>query len=238
MDLRMVFFLLLLTCTVFPNVEMVQIVEERSFGDEALPEFLYSINVDCSNKLIIQEIFDQDVNPVQGAKSYLKYHQYSSPLLSSKISGEEGGVVHSLPGDPKKMTHLFVIVIEKSGFRKKEVHFDIRICVESDEDLDDQDDAETSSNDTSIPEDEILPEDGETEIPEEEVIPEESTTPEDGGEGIDQLEQQEDSDEVEEEPEDILPENDSLETEEPEAAADIACPLPFILLALLFARVV
>lgn len=54
-----------------------------------------------------------------------------------------GRYVYEIIGDPKNMRHLFLVTIEKSGFRTKEAHF---VLPEADECIEDE---ETNGNITS-----------------------------------------------------------------------------------------
>ncbi len=66
--------------------------------------------------------------PVADAQTYLKYIDFSSPLLSNVKSDKDGLALHRLPGQVTLMRGLFVLVIEKKGYRSKEVHFDLSPC--------------------------------------------------------------------------------------------------------------
>jgi len=71
---------------------------------------------------------DGSFERIGGAGTYLKYVDFSSPLISSVETDGDGSAIHSLPGNTTLMRGLFILVMEKDGFRSKEVHFDIAPC--------------------------------------------------------------------------------------------------------------
>lgn len=104
------------------------IYEQDDLGDPIFDEFVYSISTDCEAATIRVVVMDEQYLPVEGAGTFLKYVDFSSPLLSTGESGADGRVLHQLPGNTSLMRGLFILVIEKNGFRSKEVHFDISPC--------------------------------------------------------------------------------------------------------------
>lgn len=126
--LHLAMALLALSAISSARSEIPRVFEEEDFGNEALPHFLYAMSVDCDAAKIRLEVFDGDVQPVSGVGSYLIYHDYSTPLISSGITDAGGVVTHKLPGKISLMDGMFIAVLEKGGFRKKEVHFDITPC--------------------------------------------------------------------------------------------------------------
>ena len=103
--------------------------EQDDFGDILWNEFTYSLSVDCDNAVLRVVVMDENIKPVEGAGTYLKYVDYATPLISSGASGKDGRVMHQLPGNVSLMRGLFVLVIEKEGYRTKEIHFDIMKCL-------------------------------------------------------------------------------------------------------------
>jgi hypothetical protein len=111
------------------NVIAPTVYEQDDFGDPVfLQDFTYSLSADCTAATISVIAMDGHNKPVQGAYTYLKYVDFSTPLISQGPTDREGFVLHKLPGSTKLMRGLFVLVIEKTGFRGKEVHFDISGC--------------------------------------------------------------------------------------------------------------
>lgn len=104
------------------------IYEQDDFGDIAWSEFTYSLSADCTAATITTIVMNESNKPVKDANAYLKYIDFSSPLIGSAVSDKDGYVLHKLPGDVKLMRGLFILVIEKKGYRTKEVHFDLYPC--------------------------------------------------------------------------------------------------------------
>jgi hypothetical protein len=105
------------------------IYEQQNNGDNILPELTYSISVDCTAAAINVIVMDNATNPVQDANIYLKYVDFSSPTIGSGKTDKDGFVIMKLPGNVQLMRGLFIMVIEKKGFRNKEIHFDITNCL-------------------------------------------------------------------------------------------------------------
>ena len=116
-------FLLLLPMIVAPTI-----YEQEDFGSESLEEFTYSISVDCTAGTIKLIVGDEDNKPVEDANTYLKYIDFAQPLISSGETDKEGKVVHKLPGNVKLMRGFFIMVIQKTDYKSKEIHFDISRC--------------------------------------------------------------------------------------------------------------
>ncbi len=121
-------FLLLLAPLVFAETIAPTIYEQRDFGTLSKDEFTYSISVDCTAAAVRAYVMDENIDPVEGANTYLKYIDFAQPLISSVESDKDGFVLHKLPGNVKLMRGFFALVIQKSEFRSKEIHFDINRC--------------------------------------------------------------------------------------------------------------
>jgi hypothetical protein len=105
-----------------------RIYEQDDFGDPIFKQFTYSISTDCTAATIQIYVLNASNKPVQNAGTYLKYIDFSSPLLSHADSDKDGYTLHRLPGQVTLMRGLFILVIEKNGYRSKEVHFDLSPC--------------------------------------------------------------------------------------------------------------
>ncbi|MEW6722104.1 MAG: hypothetical protein AB1324_02495 [Candidatus Micrarchaeota archaeon] len=104
------------------------IYEQDDFGDISWSEFTYSISADCTAGTITLIVMNESNKPVKDANTYLKYIDFSQPLLSNVVSDKDGYTLHKLPGNVQLMRGLFIFVIEKSGYRTKEIHFDLYPC--------------------------------------------------------------------------------------------------------------
>jgi len=105
-----------------------KIYEQDDFGDISLSEFTYSISADCTAAAITVIVMNETLRPVVGANTYLKYVDFSTPLMGSAVSDKDGRVLLKLPGNVNLMRGLFILVIDKKGYRGKEVHFDLSPC--------------------------------------------------------------------------------------------------------------
>jgi len=130
MKSKILLVLLLGLALAFARSEIPYVFEEDDFGNKDLPKFLYALSVDCETGQIRQEVFNEQVEPLADVSSYLRYHDYASPLISSGISNVEGVILHQVPGDIDHYTGLFILVIEETGYQNKEVHFEITPCFE------------------------------------------------------------------------------------------------------------
>ena len=105
-----------------------RIYEQQNLGDVSLSEFTYSLSVDCTASTISLIVMNANNSPVKDAQSYLKYIDFSAPLISRGTTDKDGFKLHKLPGDTRVMRGLFVFVIEKNGYRNKEIHFTLEGC--------------------------------------------------------------------------------------------------------------
>ncbi len=105
------------------------IYEQKDMGDPGLPEFLYSMSADCTAATVTTTVMDDNFTTIPDADVYLEYTQFSSQTISSTQSDADGVAVSKLPGSVKLMQGLFIMVIEKYGYRNKEIHFDLSPCV-------------------------------------------------------------------------------------------------------------
>jgi tRNA threonylcarbamoyladenosine modification (KEOPS) complex Pcc1 subunit len=104
------------------------IYEQKDIGDPGLAEFVYSMSVDCTAATLTLSVMDENYSVVRGANSYLKYIDFSTNIISSVQTDNDGIALHKLPGNVKLMRGLFILVIEKYRYRNKEIHFDISPC--------------------------------------------------------------------------------------------------------------
>jgi hypothetical protein len=131
---RAVWAFLLFLLIIFPRPAIAATIaptvyEQDDLGDPVLlKDFTYSLSVDCAAAVINVIVMDGHNKPVESAYTYLKYIDFSTPLISKGPTDREGFVLHKLPGSTTLMRGLFILVIEKAGFRSKEIHFDISGC--------------------------------------------------------------------------------------------------------------
>jgi hypothetical protein len=104
------------------------VYEHKNLGQPSLPELLYSLRADCENGTVHFIVMDANFTRMENASTFLKYVDFSSPLISREETDMNGTVIHVLPGNVSNMRGLFIMVMEKKGFRSKEIHFDILRC--------------------------------------------------------------------------------------------------------------
>jgi len=104
------------------------VYEQRDLGDVGPSEFTYSLSADCTAATITIIVMNGTNRPVEGAKTYLSYIEFAPTFISSPTTGPDGTVVIKLPGNPIYMRGMFALLLEKNGYRNKEVHFDISDC--------------------------------------------------------------------------------------------------------------
>jgi hypothetical protein len=105
------------------------IYEQKDMGDESvLRQLTYSISVDCTAAAINLIVMDDHNQPLGGADTYLRYVDFSTPLIAQGKTDKNGFILEKLPGSTLLMRGLFILVMEKNGFLNKEIHFDISGC--------------------------------------------------------------------------------------------------------------
>jgi hypothetical protein len=107
------------------------IYEQRDFGNLNEHQFTYSLSADCNASVITAIIYNETNNPVQGATVLLSYIDFAQPLLANVLTDKDGVAVLKLPGQVQLMRGLFIMVVQKNGFKDKEVHFDLYPCYRS-----------------------------------------------------------------------------------------------------------
>jgi hypothetical protein len=121
-------FLISFSFAIYPGNITVTPFEYKDFGKDDLPVFNVTMKMDCVEKKLSADVSSGGA-PVPGVTTYLKYVQYDNPLLSTKISDSSGQVTHMVHGNISFMTGIWVLVMEKADFRKREAHFEILDCL-------------------------------------------------------------------------------------------------------------
>ncbi|MBD3209968.1 hypothetical protein GF318_01150 [Candidatus Micrarchaeota archaeon] len=120
--------LLFLLLVSFSFAVAPSIHEQKNLGFYRHPEFTYSLSVNCEKGTVRVIVMDANLTKVGNASTFLKYVDYDTPLISSRKSDQNGYAIHELPGNTSLMRGLFILVLEKKGYRSKEIHFDISGC--------------------------------------------------------------------------------------------------------------
>ncbi|MFN7991279.1 MAG: hypothetical protein U0R44_03940 [Candidatus Micrarchaeia archaeon] len=104
------------------------IYEQKDFGSEDLHQFTYSLSADCNASVINAVIYDEKNKPVGDVNLLLSYIDFAQPLLRNVNTDKDGLAVLKLPGQVSLMRGMFILVIQKTGYMNKEVHFDLYPC--------------------------------------------------------------------------------------------------------------
>jgi hypothetical protein len=122
-------FLLAAACQLASaNVIGPIIYEQKDLGDISLKEFVYSMSADCTAGTVTLSVMDENYTSLQGAGTLLSYVDFSTGLISHVDTDNQGIAILKLPGNVNLMRGMFILVIEKYGFRNKEIHFDLSPC--------------------------------------------------------------------------------------------------------------
>ncbi len=105
------------------------IYEQKDFGNLGDSQFTYSLSADCNASVITAVFYNGSAEKVEGANVLLSYVDFAQPLLANKMTDKDGTVLLKLPGDVSLMRGLFIMVVQKSGFKSKEIHFDLYPCL-------------------------------------------------------------------------------------------------------------
>lgn len=97
-------------------------------GDYTQKQITYAITVDCDAKLINLTVMDEKIKPIANASYYVQYLDYSKTLLAANKTDEKGFGRVKLPGETKYLRGLFVMMLQKTGYKNKEIDFAINGC--------------------------------------------------------------------------------------------------------------
>lgn len=136
--MRLMLFLLAVFSFSAAAVIPLTVFEQRDMGveyDEVFDDVY--VTMDCEENVITVYI-KQDDKPVTGAVVRILYVDYSVPLLASGPTDIEGKLTYKLVGERNFMTGIFLVIVEKEGYRNKEAHFDIAQCIEGVEEIEEE----------------------------------------------------------------------------------------------------
>jgi hypothetical protein len=90
-----------------------------------------SITIDCNSKALAIEAIDGDEQPIENAKTYLFYTDYGYQALPNPGTTDADGIsMMDVPGNIRFLTAMFILRVDHSDFRTKEIEFDYRKCFE------------------------------------------------------------------------------------------------------------
>ena len=105
-----------------------KIYAQNDMGDYTLKQMTYAITVDCDQKLINLTSMDEHIKILPNVSYYVQYIDYSNPLIASNKTNLNGLGIVNLPGETKFLRGLFVLFMQKSGYKNKEIDFAINGC--------------------------------------------------------------------------------------------------------------
>jgi hypothetical protein len=121
-------FIIALTLTAHANVVGPKVYEQKDMGDISLNQFIYSLSADCTAATVSVTVMNETAKPLRGVHTYLNYVEFSSQLMATAETDQDGVALLKLPGNVKLMHGLFTLVLEKYGYKNKEIHFDLSPC--------------------------------------------------------------------------------------------------------------
>ncbi len=202
-------------------------IDVQETGNENLPSLDVRIGLDCTTKDVgVTVLSDEDGEPLDGAKAYLFYTDYTYQALPNPgTTDAEGSAVIPVPGSIRFLNAMFILRVDKQGFRSKEIQFVYEYCFDEPP----QDEPEEEEADEGP-----APEEAEEDVSGE-AAPAEDESPEVAPEAGNAADGNA-TDETRQPPADagIAPAADEPVAPPPQGGA--ACPAGFALLALLFSR--
>ena len=99
----------------------IKAIEEKETSAVGAGHFDISILFDCNRT--IEFNIKSEGSPVPAATVFVFYEERYTSLLGTGETDSSGGYAYKIIGDPKNMKNLFLVTVEKSGFRTKEAHF-------------------------------------------------------------------------------------------------------------------
>ncbi|MFZ5500511.1 MAG: hypothetical protein ACOY58_01170 [Candidatus Micrarchaeota archaeon] len=106
-------------------------LDVKDTGNENLEPLSVAIFIDCDMKNITAEIKGQESEePIAGASAYLFYTDYEYQLIATGNSDPYGMARIDVLGNRDYLTALFILRIDKSGYRSREIEFSYQNCFE------------------------------------------------------------------------------------------------------------
>jgi hypothetical protein len=101
-------------------------------GSESLPVMDIDLTIDCDTKDLIIDVKDSETEErITGMDTVLFYTDYGyQPLPTPKTTDSEGRVVMQVPGTLDFLTGLFILRVDKQGYRTIEIEFLYEKCFE------------------------------------------------------------------------------------------------------------
>jgi len=103
--------------------------DTQDTGSESLEPLDVRIVVDCDNKNITVDVKgNESGDGIQGAGVFLFYTDYEYQLIATGSTGSDGKAKINVMGNMDYLTALFIMRVEKAGYRSKEIEFTYQKC--------------------------------------------------------------------------------------------------------------
>lgn len=129
--MRLAVLLLLIASLASAFVVQADFLGVQETGDENLESLDVGISIDCDEKDLTVSVMGEDSEePVAGASAFLFYTDYEYQLIATGTSDSEGIANIDVLGNRDYLTALFILRVDKSGYRSKEIEFAYEKCFE------------------------------------------------------------------------------------------------------------
>lgn len=128
--MRAILFILLLAAASWASMVKPVQFDTHDTGSESLPTLDVDMTIDCDSKDLFVSVSHGE-DPIEGASAVLFYTDYSyQPLPGGGNTDSAGSVTLSVPGTIDFLTALFILRVDKSGYRSREIEFAYEKCFE------------------------------------------------------------------------------------------------------------
>jgi len=153
--IRHLFFLAALVLAASAFSVVPHFIDVQDTGSESLPSLDVGISLDCDSKNVtVTVLSDDDGTPVAGADARLFYTDYTyQPLPNPGKTDSKGMAGLPVPGTLKFLNAMFVLRVDKQGFKSREIEFAYEYCFDPPPAEDTEGDAgadETPSEDVPV----------------------------------------------------------------------------------------
>ncbi|MFN7991276.1 MAG: hypothetical protein U0R44_03925 [Candidatus Micrarchaeia archaeon] len=107
-------------------------IETKDTGNQNLPTLDVGITIDCGDKSVEVEVrSNQSGEAVKDAKTYMFYTDYEYQALPNPGTTDAGGkATMAVPGNLKFLTALFILRVDHTQFRSREIEYTYKKCFE------------------------------------------------------------------------------------------------------------
>ncbi|MFH0884679.1 MAG: hypothetical protein V1861_03135 [Candidatus Micrarchaeota archaeon] len=108
-------------------------IEIHDTGNENLPALNVDISIDCDTKNVhINVASNETGEPLEGAMTYLFYTDYTYQALPNPGKTDvDGNTAIPVPGTIRFLNAMFILRVDKQGYRSREIEFAYKKCFET-----------------------------------------------------------------------------------------------------------